>query len=48
MIVRSKGIETSVLFGFMTNGVVLSTLRAASDLDACFDALIPMRKYIAC
>ncbi len=46
MILRSRGIETLVLFGIATSGVVLSTIRAASDLDyqcvvikdACFDA----------
>jgi len=46
MILRSRGIETLVLFGFATSGIVLSTLRAASDLDfrcvvikdACFDS----------
>ncbi len=46
MILRSRGIENLVLFGIATSGIVLSTLRAASDLDfkcvvvkdACFDA----------
>lgn len=33
MILHSKGIETLVLFGFATSGIVLSTLRQASDLD---------------
>ena len=33
MILRSKGIRTLVLFGIATSGIVLSTLRAASDLD---------------
>jgi nicotinamidase-related amidase len=45
MILRSRGAETLVLFGVATSGIVLSTLRAASDLDfrcvvvkdACFD-----------
>jgi nicotinamidase-related amidase len=45
MVLRSKGIENLVLFGFSTSGIVLSTLRQASDLDfkctvikdACFD-----------
>lgn len=45
MILASKGIRNLVLFGIATSGVVLSTLRAASDLDfkcvviedACFD-----------
>jgi nicotinamidase-related amidase len=44
-ILRSKGILHLVLFGIATSGVVLSTLRQASDLDfqcivvkdACFD-----------
>jgi len=46
MILRSRGIENLVFFGIATSGIVLSTLRAASDLDfrcvvvkdACFDA----------
>lgn len=33
MILRSNGIETLVLFGIATSGVVLSTLRYAADLD---------------
>jgi nicotinamidase-related amidase len=33
MILAANGIETLVLFGFSTSGVVLSTLRLASDLD---------------
>ncbi|HYA41227.1 MAG TPA: isochorismatase family cysteine hydrolase [Syntrophobacteraceae bacterium] len=33
MILRSSGIETLVLFGISTSGVVLSTLRYAADLD---------------
>lgn len=45
MILRSRGIENLVFFGIATSGIVLSTLRAASDLDfncvviknACFD-----------
>ena len=45
LILRSKGIENLVLFGAITSGVVLSTLRRAYDLDynciilkdACFD-----------
>jgi nicotinamidase-related amidase len=45
MILRSQGLENLVLFGIATSGIVLSTLRAASDLDfqclvvkdACFD-----------
>jgi nicotinamidase-related amidase len=45
MVLRSKGIENLILFGFATSGIVLSTLRQASDLDfkctvikdACFD-----------
>lgn len=43
---RAKGIETLVLAGFATSGVVLSTLRHAADADyrpvvladACGDA----------
>ena len=46
MILRARGIENLVLFGIATSGIVLSTLRAAADLDfrctvvkdACFDA----------
>jgi nicotinamidase-related amidase len=46
MILRARGVEHLVLFGIATSGIVLSTLRAASDLDfrctvvkdACFDA----------
>jgi nicotinamidase-related amidase len=45
MILSSKGIENIVLFGIATSGIVLSTVRAAADLDfncivvkdACFD-----------
>jgi nicotinamidase-related amidase len=45
MILRARGIDTLVLFGISTSGVVLSTLRRAFDLDfssividdACFD-----------
>jgi nicotinamidase-related amidase len=45
MILRSRGIENLVLFGISTSGIVLSTVRLASDLDfqcyvvkdACFD-----------
>jgi nicotinamidase-related amidase len=45
MILRARGIDTLVLFGIATSGIVLSTVRAASDLDfkcivikdACFD-----------
>lgn len=33
MILRAKGIETLVLFGIATSGVVLSTLLEASDAD---------------
>jgi nicotinamidase-related amidase len=33
MILRAQGIETVVLFGISTSGVVLSTLRQAADLD---------------
>jgi nicotinamidase-related amidase len=33
MILRSQGISTLVLFGIATSGIVLSTLRQASDLD---------------
>jgi len=46
MILSSQGIENLVLFGFSTSGIVLSTVRMASDLDfkcvvikdACFDS----------
>jgi nicotinamidase-related amidase len=46
MILGSRGIEQLVLFGIATSGIVLSTVRAATDLDftcvvvkdACFDA----------
>ena len=46
MILRSRGIENLVLFGIATSGIVLSTVRMASDLDfrcvvikdACFDS----------
>jgi nicotinamidase-related amidase len=45
MVLHSQGIEHLVLFGIATSGIVLSTLRAAADLDyqctvikdACFD-----------
>lgn len=45
LILRARGIESLVLFGISTSGVVLSTLRRAYDLDyrcvvikdACFD-----------
>jgi nicotinamidase-related amidase len=45
MILRAQGIENLVFFGISTSGIVLSTIRAASDLDfqcfvvkdACFD-----------
>jgi nicotinamidase-related amidase len=45
MILRARGIEHLVLYGIATSGIVLSTVRAASDLDftctvvkdACFD-----------
>ncbi len=45
MILRAQGIENLVLMGISTSGIVLSTIRAASDLDfqcvvvkdACFD-----------
>lgn len=33
MILRAQGIETLVLFGIATSGVVLSTVRHAADLD---------------
>ena len=32
-ILRARGIENLVLFGIATSGIVLSTLRAASDMD---------------
>jgi len=46
MILRSRGIENLVLFGISTSGIVLSTVRLASDLDfkcvvikdACIDS----------
>ncbi len=46
MILRSQGIKTLIFFGISTSGIVLSTLRQASDLDfqcvvvkdACFDS----------
>jgi nicotinamidase-related amidase len=38
MVVRSKGIETLVLLGIATGGVVLSTVRQAADLD--FDLVV--------
>jgi nicotinamidase-related amidase len=45
MILAARGIDSLVLFGIATSGIVLSTLRQASDLDytctviadACFD-----------
>ncbi len=45
MILRAQEIESLVLFGIATSGIVLSTVRLASDLDfkcivikdACFD-----------
>ena len=45
MILRAQGVEYLVLFGIATSGIVLSTIRAAADLDfqitvikdACFD-----------
>jgi nicotinamidase-related amidase len=45
MVLRAQGVETLVLFGIATSGIVLSTVRAAFDLDfscivvkdACFD-----------
>jgi nicotinamidase-related amidase len=45
MILRAQGIENLVLFGIATSGIVLSTIRAAADLDfqvtvikdACYD-----------
>jgi len=33
MILRSRGMENLVLFGISTSGIVLSTVRMASDLD---------------
>ena len=33
MILRAKGVDTLVLFGIATSGVVLSTVRRAYDLD---------------
>lgn len=33
MILRSQGLSTLVLFGIATSGIVLSTVRQASDLD---------------
>jgi nicotinamidase-related amidase len=33
MILRAKDIETLILFGISTSGVVLSTLRHAADAD---------------
>jgi nicotinamidase-related amidase len=46
MMLRARGAETLVLFGIATSGIVLSTVRQASDLDyrlvvvrdACADA----------
>ena len=46
IILRAQGVEHLVLLGILTSGVVLSTVRAAFDLDyritvlsdACFDA----------
>jgi nicotinamidase-related amidase len=45
MILRARGVTHLVFFGFATSGIVLSTIRQASDLDyqctvigdACFD-----------
>lgn len=45
MILRAQGIETLILFGLTSSGIVLSTLRRAFDLDyksivlrdACYD-----------
>ena len=45
MILHSQGYESLVLMGISTSGIVLSTVRAASDMDfqcivikdACFD-----------
>ena len=36
LILRSKKIDTLVLFGFATSGIVLSTVRQAADLDFKF------------
>jgi nicotinamidase-related amidase len=33
MILRAKGFDTLILFGIATSGVVLSTVRYATDLD---------------
>ncbi len=33
MILRAKGVDTLVLFGISTSGVVLSTVRQAADMD---------------
>jgi nicotinamidase-related amidase len=33
MILRAKGVDTLVLFGIATSGVVLTTVRHAFDLD---------------
>jgi nicotinamidase-related amidase len=38
LVLRSRGIRTMVLSGIATSGVVLSTLRAAADLD--FDLIV--------
>jgi nicotinamidase-related amidase len=46
LLLRTRGIEHLVLFGVSTSGIVLSTVRRASDLDyqctvlkdACFDS----------
>jgi nicotinamidase-related amidase len=38
LVLRSQGIRTMVLSGIATSGVVLSTLRAAADLD--FDLIV--------
>jgi nicotinamidase-related amidase len=46
VILRARGIKTLVLMGIATSGIVLSTLRQASDMDyqcivvkdACYDA----------
>jgi nicotinamidase-related amidase len=54
MILSSKGIENLVLFGFATSGIVLSTLRAASDLDykcivikdACMDTDLEVHRVL--
>ena len=52
VILRSSGVDTLVLTGIATSGVVLSTLREAADKDygwLCFPtgALTPIRKSIA-